>query len=207
MNSRQRRASSATTAAARSRLLDAATGLLQTGGPDAATSRAIADAARENLGAITYYFGSKVQLVGEAMVSNARSLMEPVTRELTRDDVDHVTKMLIAVRMLNEILSDNRDQLPGYLHSLAATHTNDVVRDAIRALHRSLAATLATAMAEQQQQDLLPNWVDPVAMAQLIVALVNGVAIATAIDPDETDASAIAAQFATLLLNARGPSS
>lgn len=41
---------------ARDRLIAATARLISTGGPQAATSRAIADAAGENLAAITYYF-------------------------------------------------------------------------------------------------------------------------------------------------------
>jgi hypothetical protein len=66
-----------------------------------------------------------------------------------------------------------------------------------------LANVLAAEMRTQQERGLLPPWVDASAMAQLIVALVNGVAIAVATDPDGTDATAIAGQFAQLLITAR----
>lgn len=62
---------------------------------------------------------------------------------------------------------------------------------------------LAAEMQNQLERGLLPAWVNPSAMAQLIVALVNGVAIAVATDPDGTDATAIAGQFAQLLVTAR----
>jgi AcrR family transcriptional regulator len=203
MTSAQRRASTATTAATRTRLVDATAQILRRRGPQAATSRAIADTANENLGAITYYFGSKGRLVAHALAANARSLIEPVVRGLTRDDVDPVSKLLAAAGMLSTILNENRDELPAYLHALAATQTDAQVQDEIRQLHRGLVAVLADDMHEQKRRGLLPEWVDPSAMAQLIVALVNGVAIAVATDPDESDPAAIAGHFAHLLLAAR----
>lgn len=48
----------------------------------------------------------------------------------------------------------------------------------------------------------LPGWVDPQAMAGLILSLVNGVVIGAQIDPDGPDHRAIAAQFLSLLLAA-----
>lgn len=185
------------------RLLDATAQIIRSDGPHAATSRAIADKARENLGAITYYFGSKDQLVAAALAANARSLIEPVVRELTRQDVDPVAKLLAAVGLLNNILGEHRDELPGYLHGLSASQNDVGIRDEIRQLHRSLITVLAAEMRMQQDDGLLPMWVNPSAMAQLIVALVNGVAIGVATDPDETDAIAIAGQFAQLLIAAR----
>jgi len=203
MTSLQRRAAPATTAETRTRLVDATAQIIRTGGPHAATSRAIAEEAGENLGAITYYFGSKDDLVATALMANARSLIEPVVNELSRQAVDPVVKLLTAVRMLNDILGDHRDELPTYVHGLSATQHDVAVRDEIRRLHRGLANVLAAEMRTQKVRGLLPAWVDPSAMAQLIVALVNGVAIAVATDPDETDATAIAGQFAQLLLTAR----
>lgn len=99
---------SAGTAATRVHLIDATAQIIRNSGPQAATSRAIADRANENLGAITYYFGSKDVLVAAALTANARSLIEPVVQELRRQDIDPV-------------LGEHRDELPAYLHGLSAT--------------------------------------------------------------------------------------
>lgn len=188
-------------------MLDTTAELLRAAGPQAATSRAIADAAGENLGAITYYFGSKEQLVAESMVAVARTLIEPVVAELADRDADPVQKLVGSIQLLYGILDANRHQLPGYLHSLAAAATNKTVRHGIQALHRSLASVLAEAIGDQRSRGLLPGWIDPEPMAQLIVATVNGVIVAAATDPERTDEVAAGAQFAQLLLAARTPPS
>jgi AcrR family transcriptional regulator len=203
MTSRQRRATPNSEAPARDRLIAATTRLISTGGPQAATSRAIADAAGENLGAITYYFGSKDDLVSESLAAGARQIIEPVVAHLTDPSQDPVSKLLAATTLLQQTLERNQDHLPAYVQSLATAATDDTVKSEVQRLHRELAIILAAEMAMQRDAGTLPSWVKPEPMAQLIIALVDGVAISVATDPDETDAPAIAAQFAQLLLAAR----
>lgn len=199
----QRRASPSSRAAARDRLLAATTELIAAGGPSAATSRAISAAAGANLGSITYYFGSKEHLIAESLIAAARQLIEPVVNELTDQSAEPVSKMLSAVQLLQQILTHNREWLPGYLQSLAAATRDETVNDEVRRLHRALAAALADEIRTQQEAGSLPQWVTPDPMAKLIVGLANGVAVASAIDPEETDTAAIGGQFAQLLLSAR----
>lgn len=189
----------------RTRLLDATISILDTAGPEAATSRAIADAAGENLASITYYFGSKRELVDAAMVTATRRLIQPVVAEFAHDGRDSITKLLSAVQQLYRILDAHETLLGPYVHSLAAATTNDAIATEVRSLHRELASVLAAEISAQQHQGLLPNWVESDSMAQLIVSLVNGVALSIAIDPDETQPTAVGSQFAQLLLAVRAP--
>ena len=183
--------------------MQATAAVIASKGPSAATSRAIAAQAGENLGAITYYFGSKDQLVTESLTATARSLVEPVINQLRDATIDPVTKMLTAAQMLQQFLLQHADKLAAYVHSLAAASTDPIAQHEIQQLHRHLAETLAIEMKTQQDAGILPGWIEPQAMGQLIVALVNGVAIASATDPDHNDPPAIAAQFAQLLLAVR----
>ena len=189
----------------RTRLLDATISVLDTAGPEAATSRAIADAAGENLASITYYFGSKRELVNEAMITATRRLIQPVVVEFADDGRDSIAKLLSAVQQLYRILDAHGTLLGPYVQSLAAAATHDAIATEVRSLHRELASVLAAEISAQQHQGLLPDWVDPDSMAQLIVSLVNGVAVSIAIDPDETHPTAVGSQFAQLLLSVRAP--
>lgn len=137
------------------------------------------------------------------MAATARRLIQPVVDALADDDKDSVEKLLAAVQQLYKVLDGNENLLGPYLHSLAATPTNETVATEVRSLHRELAAMLASEMESQQHQDLLPAWIQPQAMAQLIVALVNGVAVSVAIDPTRTDPAGVGTQFTQLLLAAR----
>jgi len=199
----QRRAAAQTQTQARTDLLAATRRLLVAQGPERLTSRAIAQVAEANLASITYYFGSKDNLVAEAMVGVARELIEPVVVQLESHDTEPVTNLLNAVQLLYRIFNENRSQLPGYIHTLASATNDGPARAEIQALHHRLGTVLATAIAEQQQQALLPTWIEPEPMAQLIVAAVNGVVIAAATNPDTIDETAIGAQLAQLLLSVR----
>lgn len=49
----------------------------------------------------------------------------------------------------------------------------------------------------------LPAWVDPDAMAHLLVAMADGIALHAVLQPDAVDPQALVAQALTLLLAAR----
>jgi AcrR family transcriptional regulator len=201
--SRQRRVSGEQDTGVRQRLLAAAGTLIAQEGTAAATSRAISARAGENLGAITYYFGSKDELVSEALIRQARTLIEPVVTELTSDRPP-LEKLARAVDMLTTLFGDHRDQLAGYLSCLAQSAHQARLGAAVRGLSRELRRRLAEEMRSQQSRGLVPEWVQPEAMAALIVALVNGVVADAVVDPKQTDPRAIGQQFAGLLV-AVGP--
>src|SRR6266542_1970915 len=60
------------------------------------TSRAIAAAAGANLGAITYYFGSKDELVAQALLRAIRGWVEPALAVL-RTDMEPAQRMLASI--------------------------------------------------------------------------------------------------------------
>ena len=202
MNRDQRRAVGNPDAPTWGKLIEATQRLLATGGLDALTSRAIAAAADANLASITYYFGSKEQLVTESMIATARELLAPVVATL-RSDRDPTTKMFESVVLLNQIVSEHRDDLTAYVQALAASPTNPSITAALQALHRDMAHLLGEQIDVQRSAGQLPSWVSPSAMAQLIVAVVHGTLVASVVDPGHTDEAAIAAQFSQLLLSAR----
>ena len=165
----------------------------------------IADAAGENLAAITYYFGSKDSLIAEALARNARELLQPVITTLTDPDASPAEKLMRAAQMLSSILVDSRERLPGYLHCIAAGTHDDSIAAEMRSLQNEVITALTDEMSKQLYHELIPPWVRPAVMAQLIVALANGVAVAAAIDPEQTDGDAIGEQFIRLLLGAGSP--
>ena len=202
MSEMQRRSSEDSDARTRGKLIEATQQLLATAGAHALTSRAIASAADANLASITYYFGSKEQLVTESMIATARDLLAPVVLTLNSDG-EPTVKMLESVVLLNRILDEHRDDLSAYLHVLAASPTNPSIAAALRALHRDMARVLAEEIDVQRAAGQLPSWISPTVMAQLILAVVHGTLVASVVDPGNVDEAAIGAQFAQLLLGAR----
>jgi len=68
---------------------------------------------------------------------------------------------------------------------------------------RRLRERLATVVRGQVDAQLVPAWVDPDAMAALIVAAANGIVLQSAVDPDGPTVEQTAAQLALLFLTAR----
>ncbi|MCH7788809.1 MAG: TetR family transcriptional regulator C-terminal domain-containing protein [Acidobacteria bacterium] len=199
MISAQRRSSTNSSSEGRTLLIEAAATIIERDGVQAATSRAITAQAGQNLGAITYYFGSKSALLVETQAHVARRIIEPVLVTLRSDRLP-AERLLRAVQQLVGLLDDNSEQLAGYVQAVAYAAHDPQTGDSIKTLYHDLRELLVADMESQQAASLLPPWVVPEAMASLIIALVNGVAVGAAIDPDNTDAAAIGAQFTRLLL-------
>lgn len=201
----QRRASAVQGSDARRNLVAATQALLQQGGVQAATSRAIADTADENLGSITYYFGSKDKLVHLALTEMAAELIQPVIDVLQAATVP-LTKLAAAATTLQTILNSNRQQLGGYVQALAHATHESAVAEQIQGLHNTITATLTAELTTQKQACLIPDWVEPEGMAQLLIAIANGVAIAEATQPDSKGQTAgnVSQQLLALLTAAGG---
>lgn len=193
----QRRAASET-GAARTRLLDAASQLIASDGIGAATSRRITDVAGENLASITYYFGSKHALIAEALVAEVERLVEPAMRALEGDG-DPVQRLMGAITDLLGTFADERERAPAYLAALVeATRGAGGAAEAIGRLRTRLAAVVGHLVTD----GAVPRWVDADAMAALIIATANGIALQVCVDPDGPSAEAQAAQLASLFVTA-----
>lgn len=202
MTSVQRRAPEGSDSATRQQLLEATRRLLSGAGGSPITSRSIADEAGANLAAITYYFGSKDELIAEAMLVLARARLEPVIDVLARTG-EPISKMLEAVALLNTAMAEHAHEASAYVQVLAAGASGAPIAGALRDLLRTVAGLLAEQIETQQRAGALPPWVAPGVMAQTIIALVHGTLIAAVLDDEHADHVAMSAQFAQLLLAAR----
>ena len=204
MSPPQRRATDEGGTDTRQRLLDAAIDLIENAGPAAATSRAITATADANLGAITYYFGSKDALVAAALADAGRRLLQPVIDALS-DASSPIEQMLRASRLLPEVLGANPGALRGYVQALAIAVHDPGVREAIAALHHDMMRLLAEQIRSHQDAEIVPTWVDPEAMSAVIVSLVDGVAVTTAAGLTDSEPFAIAGQFVNILVRTAQP--
>jgi AcrR family transcriptional regulator len=188
----------------RERLLVATREAIRELGLPAVTAREIAGRASANLAAIPYHFGSKEALVSEALVAEARELLAPVW-ELLGSERPAAERASAAVSVLNGLFDEKREQVPVYLAALAAAPHSPSVLAGLGDLWEELRGRLAGDVAGQLEQGLLPEWVEPSAMAALILAVVNGVVVSSAVDPTGPDHRAVAGQFLALLLSASQP--
>jgi AcrR family transcriptional regulator len=187
----------------RTRLLDGALAVLAGQGSSGATSREIAAAAGVNLQAITYHFGSKDELVAQALVHAVRRWVEPARAALTGVGQDPVGHLVAAVLALQQALDQARDLFPAYVEALAAAPRNEAVRAEIVGLLRELRDGLAASIRELRDAGLVAGWVEPESMAALVVAAGDGFVLHTMLDPQGYAVERTLGQVVQLLLAAR----
>jgi AcrR family transcriptional regulator len=165
------------------------------------TSREIARASGVNLAGITYHFGSKDELVSQALLEASRGWVEPSLAILRRDE-HPALRMIGAVQALQESFERARDLLPVYLEALVQAPRADTLRRGVEDLFAELRGFLAGQIAELKGMGFLPAWIEPDAMATLLVATGDGLALHAALEPNAVDPHAVAGQAMQLLLSA-----
>jgi AcrR family transcriptional regulator len=194
----QRRSRDRRDTGTRDRLVRAARSCLSRHGRDRTSSRAIADAAHANLGAITYYFGSKEHLVSEALAAELAEWTEPALAVLAAPGAP-AARLLEAVGVLEAAFDEARDRAPALLEVFVHAARDADANDPVARQWATLRSRLEGAIHELRDGGTVPAWVDAGAMAALILAVGAGTVVASAVDAS-TDHRAIGAQFAALLL-------
>ncbi|MDP9341971.1 MAG: TetR/AcrR family transcriptional regulator [Actinomycetota bacterium] len=185
----------------RARLIEATLRVLGERGRHGTSSRAIATESGVNLAGITYHFGSKDELIAQALIEAVRGWLAPALVAL-RADADPASRMVRAVQALQDSLTRAGDLLPVYLEALVHAPRSDTLRRGIDGLLRELRDYLAGEIRTLQSTGFLPAWIDPDPMALLIVATGDGLALHTALDPESVHPQAVAGQTIQLLLAA-----
>ena len=183
-------------------LLDATRATIRTAGLAGASSREITRAAHANLAAITYYFGSKDALITEALFGELERRVQPALALLDGPGPPEA-RLVQVVAALSEEFERSRADTLVYFEALVSAARDGQADNVALALYQSLRDRLAETMVELQADEAIPAWVDPPAMGSLILAVANGIALQTRLDPDGPGHATIASQFAQLLLAAR----
>jgi AcrR family transcriptional regulator len=185
----------------RERLVRAARDCIRDRGLAGASSREITRVAGANLAAITYHFGSKDALVAAALFDELERRVAPALRALDRKGAP-AERMLAAIRELAAEFERSREDALVLLEVLLLATRDDRYRAEALRVYQSLRGRLAQLIAELQADNAVPSWVAPDAMASLILAVAHGIVLETQLDPSGADHTAMAGQFAGLLLEA-----
>ena len=185
------------------RLIEGTLECLRRRGLRGTTSRAIASASGANLGAITYHFGSKDELIAQGLLHAVRGWLAPAL-DILRSEMDPAERMVAAVAQLQRTFDEARDMLPVYLEALVAAPRHDTLRRGVEALFSEVRGFLSVQTRELRDAGFLPAWVDPDAMAMLLVATADGIGLHAALEPGAVNPDTLAAQAVQLLLAARG---
>jgi AcrR family transcriptional regulator len=188
----------------RSQLLDAARRCVRDKGLSGATSREITAVAGANLAAITYHFGSKDELLSEALFAEIDRRVEPALARLA-EAPDPTAGMLEAVQELLVEFERSRRDTVVYLEALLLAARDPGQRRRALKLYRALGRRLEDLVTRLQADGPVPGWVNPPAMAALVLAVANGIAVHSLLDPNGPRPDALAGQFAGLLVAAGRP--
>ena len=193
--------SASQSASTRQHLLDAARHCVRETGLAGATSREITATAGVNLAAITYHFGSKDELIAEALFGEIERRVRPALEAFAPPGAAPEALLGVVQELLAEFERSKDDALV-YLEALLMATRDPEYRARALALTSSIGSQLAGLIEDLRQEGIIPAWVDGPAMASLVLALANGIVLQAELDPDGPDRSAMAGQFAGLLLAA-----
>jgi AcrR family transcriptional regulator len=168
----------------------------------ATTSRDITAEAGANLAAITYHFGSKEELVADALLEELRSWLTP-TLEVLGGDGDPSTRTMLAIQTLMTTFQEHRSAAPAYVQAVAQAPVLPSLQAGLVQLWAELRGLLAGDITGMQQRGELPSWIDPITMAAVLVAVANGLVLQVTVDPDGPSLADMATQFGALLLTVR----
>ncbi len=171
-------------------------------GLGAATSRRITDQAEVNLQAITYHFGSKDALLGEALIDQLQAWTEPLSAAVTSapDDPDRDAAVAAAVATTLARFAQDGDDLRAILRALMSDHELPGVRDAFTRWLSDFRDVAVVSMTLQQNAGLIPDDTDVRALAGVFTALGLGVIAQTELDRDAPPTPDLVAQFLRLLV-------
>lgn len=188
--------------ATRERLLRAAWEVVRDEGLGAATSRRITDQAGANLQAITYHFGSKEALLGEALVVQLLAWTEPLSTAVAHapDDPDRDANVAAAVATTLARFAQEGDDVRAILRALMSGHELPGVRGAFKRWLGDFREVVVTSMTTQQNAGLIPDGTDVHALAGVFTALGLGVIAQSDLDPDAPPTPDLVAQFLRLLV-------
>lgn len=125
--------------------------------------------------------------------------------EVLGGDGDSAMKMALAITTLTSTFEEQRMQAPGYLQALVEAPRIKTLHIGVLDLWRELRSLLGTQIADMKHRGELDDWIDPDAMAGMIIGLANGLVMQVTVDPDGPAMTDMAAQFGSLLLAARRP--
>lgn len=181
----------------RTRLLSGALACIRDRGLAATTSRDIAAAANVNLAAITYHFGSKDALVARALLDAVHRWLGPARSALVAEG-DPATRAAAVIEALESALAEAQDWVPAYLEAVVAARHRPALAAGLHALRHELHEGLVGQIDQLRGEGVLGAWVVPAEMAQLLMAMADGIAVQAVLAPS-TDHRLVATQALALL--------
>jgi AcrR family transcriptional regulator len=175
----------------REQLLAAARTLLETRGYAHITARDLVAESGTNLASIGYHFGSKAALLNQAIEDSfaewARRLADLVMADPDATPMQRAATAWAAVR---DAVPHQRPLLQAYVEALAQAQREPELRAQLAAYMRQVRAMIAERAAESLGDGITADHPHCQAIASLVLAACDGLAVQWLLDPDGTPGSA-----------------
>jgi AcrR family transcriptional regulator len=171
------------------------------------TSRDVAAAAGVSLGAIGYHFGSKEELLNEAIAEGFRdwtASFVPLVSESGTEDLGAVASR--AIPQFFRLLDDNRPLLVAFIEAVAQAEHVPALRAQLANQYRESRATAVDMITTTLGPQVAEAGLSADTLSSLVLALVDGLILQHLVDPDTAPRSAdVLALFGALTHGDAGP--
>lgn len=183
------------------RLVAATWQIIRDEGLRAATSRRISAEAGANLGAITYYFGSKDQLIARAATERMSDWIAPMGTSLLADADDGGSRTATVIDSLLALLAPQAADARALLEVVAAPELA-TVRTLLAEQLGQFQTLVAQVITAQQQRGEVPDSAHPTAAAGLFSAIALGLLFQEALEAHPVPVNEIVIELLAILANA-----
>jgi AcrR family transcriptional regulator len=171
----------------RDQLLKGALRCLQSKGYARTTARDIAAASGANLASIGYHFGSKENLMNEAVALTCEEWTEAIGEATFADpDAGPLERVARSWEAMIGSFEEHRPQMVAFVEAMAQAERSDELRERMAALYRRLRDAVGDMVRTSLGDDAEALGVDPRVVASYLIAVCDGLVLQWLLDPEDT---------------------
>jgi AcrR family transcriptional regulator len=151
------------------------------------TARDVASAAGVSLGAISYHFGSKEELMNEAIAEGFRDWADrfaTLINDIGAQGPDAIIRQ--AIPEFYRLMSQSRPLMVGFIDAMTQAEHVPVLREQLAEQYRQSRASASGMITGILGPQLSEAGLDPTVLSSLFLALVDGLVMQYLVDPDAT---------------------
>jgi len=191
----------------REQLLEGALLCLQTKGYGRTTARDIAAASGANLASIGYHFGSKENLLNEAVAHTCDEWTEAIGKAtFETPDAGPLERVALSWEAMINSFEERRPLLVAFVEAMAQAERSDELRERMARLYRGLRDAVGDMVRASLGDDAAELGSDPRVVASYLIAVCDGLVLQWLLDPEDTPtAEALNTSLGAALLAAGAP--
>jgi AcrR family transcriptional regulator len=171
----------------REQLLSGALTCLHEKGYARTTARDIAAASGANLASIGYHFGSKENLMNEAVALTCEEWTEAIgAATFSEPDVPPLERVARSWQAMIGAFEERRNELVSFVEAMAQAERSDELRERMAALYRRLRDAVAEMVRTSLGDQAELSGADARVVASYLIAVCDGLVLQWLLDPEDT---------------------